>query len=271
MINKLAKALFGVGFLLLAACSSAPEKVYDVTTYQSLSYALLDMADRKRQLEHYDEAIKYYLQGESYALKRNDKITVGLSRLKRAAIHLIRQQHPQAWVLISDVEQMNQYESLDLDNALLFLKARFAHANGDTPSALSQLKQLEQAYAASGDIEKQIYYRLVGWQYQPASIAAVSLSAIEQDIAVLDIRVETHQQNNIEIYSYALYHYAKRLVELADPKAVQAIDKAIKHFSRLELTSKIRDCYQLAADYYAGVGDVDKAAYFNQQISVQSL
>ena len=72
--------------LLVAGCSSAPEKVYQVNTYEQASSDLTRLADRKRQLQQYDEALELYLKAEEFALKRNDQRKIGFSKLKRALI-----------------------------------------------------------------------------------------------------------------------------------------------------------------------------------------
>ncbi|NQZ09682.1 MAG: hypothetical protein HRT35_21235 [Algicola sp.] len=233
---------------------------YQVTKYQEISLSLLALADRKRQLELYDEALMYYLEAENFAQKRNDKSTLGISRLKRAAIHIELKQYPQAQVLINQVEQMNQFDTVDLANPLMFIQAKLSYSKGDVTQAVGLITQLEQAYIEVQ--EKNIYYRMVRWVYQPEGVAMVM---IEQDMAVLEALVVEHQLMNIEIYSYALLHYAKWLASQKDSRAEAAIIKAIEHFSQLELTSKIRDCYQIGADYYRLMGQREKADYFQLQ------
>ena len=246
--------------VLLCGCSSPPLVEYQVTTFKEISLSLLALADRKRQLELYDEALLLYLEAENFAQKRNDKTSLGISRLKRAAIHIELKQYPQAETLINQVEQMNQFDTVDLANPLMFIQAKLSYSKGDVTEAVGLIAQLEQAYIEVP--EKNIYYRMVRWVYQPKGVL---MAVIEQDMAVLEALVAEHQLMNIEIYSYALLHYAEWVATQKDSRAEAAITKAIEHFSQLELTSKIRDCYQIGADYYQLMGQRDKAAYFQAQ------
>jgi tetratricopeptide (TPR) repeat protein len=247
--------------LLLVSCSSPPKIQYQVTTYKQLSETFLQRADTKRQLKEYEQALSLYKQAEGYAQKRNDKTLMGVSQLKRAVIHLQLSQRNEADILISQVEQMSQYEATDLANPLRFIRAKLAYLDGDIKTAIALLIQLEQTFIAIP--EKSIYYRMVRWEYQPDSVAT---SVIEQDMVVLDKLVAEDELRNIEIYSYALYQHAKWLGGQGDSRFDAAINKALAHFSSMALVSKIRDCYQLAADYHRLVGDAEKAAYFQAQV-----
>ncbi len=264
MINhlmfKYCKTVLCLLATLLCGCSSPPPAEYQVTTYKDISLSLMALADRARQLEIYDEALVLYLEAESYAQKRNDKMALGISVLKRAAIHIELKQYPQAQTLIHQVAQMNQFEAVDLANPLMFIQAKLAYSKGNVTRAVGLISQLEQTYI---DVpEKNIYYRMVRWVYQPQG---VTIAVIEQDMVALEALVVEHKLMNIEIYSYALFNYAKWLAMQQNSKAEAAIAKAIEHFSHLELTSKIRDCYQVGADYYRLVGQGDKADYFQAQ------
>lgn len=256
MIRPVAFLLIG----LLSACSSLPPVEYEVSTYQKISHSRLALADRNRQMEQYQQALDLYKQAETYAQKRNDKLTLGISRLKRAAIHIELKQQADALALINQVEKIQQYEAVGLNNPLMFIRAKLAYGEGDVDGAVILLAELEQTYIEQP--ERNIYYRMVRWVYQPDSVA---LAVIQQDVTTLGKLVAGHELSNIEIYSYALFNYAKWLGGQGDELAEAAIAKAIGHFSQLELTPKIRDCYQLGADYYRLVGLGDKADYFQLQ------
>jgi len=242
------------------ACSSKPQKNYDVTTLQTISYALLDLADRKRQLEQYEQALMLYREAESYALKRNDRMTAGLSKLKRAAIHIQLGQNDLAQGLIKEVENTILYEAVPLDGAVVLLKAQLLKANGEPESALQLLFTLETQY--KDNTEKRNYYRMVAWSYMPSKF---ELTEIEQSVSELSALKKQHKLNNIEIYSYAIYHYTRYLAEQNNILAETYIPIAIDHFSTIELSNKIQKCYELAAQYYTRTNQPKKAEYHQQQ------
>ena len=256
------KVLLSIALVtLISGCSSAPEKQYEVRTYQRMSYSWMALADRKRQQEEYVQALELYQRALKYAQKRNDLFNIGISKLKSAAIYITLKQFERADELIRQVTQTDEYEPVDLGNPIKFIRAKLLHAQGNTVKAVELLKQLEASYLE--DVERNIYYRLVRWSYDNSS---VSMATIEADLVVLDTLVAEHKLNNIEIYSFALYQHAKWLAEQRDSAAETAINQAISHFSTLELTAKIKDCYQLAVDYYQAVGQSDKAVYFRQRV-----
>ena len=139
------KFLIAILFLL-SGCSSAPEKVYQVSNYEQASSELSKLADRKRQLQEYDEALELYLKAEEFALKRNDQRKIGISKLKRALIYIILDDDQQAEMLIAEVEKANQVEKLNLEQAVTFIRAKSLLKQGDKPRALALSSQLEAFY-----------------------------------------------------------------------------------------------------------------------------
>ena len=249
-----------VGISLLTGCSSKPKKDYQVTTLQSVSFVLMEMADHKRQQGQFNKALFMYREAENYALKRNDKHTLALSMLKRAAIHIEQQSLQQARIIIDEVTLMNQHEALEVSSSIKFLEAKYAYESSDITTAVALLTQLQKEYATQP--EKQIYYRLVTWVYQRE---AVSIQQIEKDIQLL-IELKTKAElQNIEIYSYALFQQANYLAEQNDAKAEQAIRMAIRQVSELELSKKISDCYLIGAAYFQRQGQQEKSKYYQQQ------
>lgn len=244
-------------------CSSAPEKQYEVRTYQRLSASWMMQADRKRQLEQYNEALALYRRALKYAQKRNDLFSIGIAKLKSAAVYVQLKQFSQAEVLIKQAVKMNEYEPVELDNPIKFIRAKLLYAQGNVEQSIELLRQLEKAYIS--DQERNIYYRLVRWSYQPNS---VSSEALEADFLALASLIETQKLNNMEIYSFALFEHAKWLVAKKDEQAKTAINKAISHFSMLELTNRIKACYLLAVDYYQTTGQIKKAEHFSQRAEV---
>ena len=187
----------------LCGCSSAPDVSYDVTTYKDMSVKLMGFADRKRQEAHYGDATELYLEAEKYAIKRNDKYLLGLSQLKRAAIAIVQGRLTESSLLLNEVEQMVAFEQVDLKNAIDFVKAKMAIANGDKDTAKALFKGLEDFYQsdAAYSLEKQIYYRLQGWSVDYQGLSGVQ---IEADINSLRGLYQTQQLNNVEIFSFAL-------------------------------------------------------------------
>lgn len=257
--------LYLSGFCLfwLTACSSPPQRDYTNDEYQLLSRMWMQQADKKRAEEDYPNALALYQRAEKYALKRNDLSAIGLAKLKSAAIHITLNAIDKAEALIAQVEQMNAFEQAGLDNAVLFIRAKLHHHLGENAKALPILEALEESYIA--EPERNIYYRMVRWSYQADSVDS---AIIEADMLVLDKLIAERKLDNIEIYSFALYNWAKFLSNNNDSRAEAAINKAIGHFSSLELTAKIRDCYQLAVNYYRGIGEQDKVLYFEAKIEV---
>lgn len=249
--------MLGLLLCLSTGCSSPPEKDYQVTEYRLLANLWMQQADRKRQQEIYPAALTLYQRAEKYALKRNDRLVIGIARLKRAAIHISLSELDKAEQLLLEVERMEQFEPAGLDKSSRFIRAKWLKAQGQVEQAKVILAELEQFYQEQP--ERNIYYRLVRWSYDYNS---VDMAAVDADLQVLNKRVDERQLDNIEIYSFALYEYARYLTKMQDERASAAIDKAIEHFSSLELTAKIRDCYKLAADYYRSSNQLEKAEYF---------
>jgi len=245
---------------LVASCSTKPKKNYQVTTLQSISYSLLDLADRKRQLQQYEQALLLYREAESYALQRNDKYTIGLSQLKRAAIRIQLQQPKLALELIGDVERMVKFENVELAHPLMYIQAQYAKLTGEGATALRLLNQLQAHYQQ--DPEKLGYYRFVAWSYQHD---AVAIDQIEADLNLLTRLKAERKLANIEIYSYAIFHYLNYLVAKDDDRAEGVIKIALAHFSEVELSNKIIECYQLASRFYEKRQLSEKAMYFRQQ------
>ncbi len=248
---------------LVTACSTYPQNQYKVTVNQSLSYKIFKMADRKRQLEQFDLAIGLYLESEKYALKRNDKYLIGLSMLKRASIQIDLKNPKPAATLLTQVRTMNMNETLDLAGPILFIDAKLAKLNGDILLAINKLQILQKSYA--NNIEKQIYYNTVSSVYQSQNIKTTTMMT---NINILDNLLKENNLNNIEIYSYVIYQYAKMLAHAGNSQAEKMIFNAINHFSNLELPNRISACYQLAGHYYEMVGNKEKASYYQQQTKI---
>ena len=111
-------------FLMLAGCSSKPEKSYQVTNFKQAGIDLTRLADRKRQQEAYQDALEMYLSAESYALQSNDQKKIGINKLKRALIYIVLADSNNAQTLIQEVEQANRIERLELAQAIKFVNAK---------------------------------------------------------------------------------------------------------------------------------------------------
>ncbi|MDC2889694.1 hypothetical protein [Psychrosphaera algicola] len=72
---------------------------------------------------------------------------------------------------------------------------------------------------------------------------------------------------NIEIFSYAVFQYGKYLTaqnnELAEPILIDAI----AHFSMLEQSNKIADCYLLLSDFLHNKTNLKNHSIINNKLS----
>ncbi|MBU2883435.1 hypothetical protein KO525_13870 [Psychrosphaera sp. B3R10] len=264
MINSI-KSLIFLGSLIsvvlgLTSCSSVDKQQYEVTTLQSVGNALLTLADDKRQLGQYKEALVYYQESEKYALKRNDKYGFGLSQLKRAAVYLKLNEVEKAKELMDAVAQIEQFEPVGLKNSLLYVKAQYQQYLGNTDIALEHLSTLQKAF--KNEPEKRIFYQFVSWVYDNSSVPVTTIATGYNVLAELKSEGRLY---NIEIFSYAVFQYGKYLTaqnnELAEPILIDAIG----HFSMLEQSNKIADCYLLLSDFFAQQNLPEKSQYYQQQ------
>lgn len=244
----------------LVSCSSVDKQNYDVTTLQSVGNALLTLADEKRQLGQYQEALVYYQESEKYALKRNDKYGFGLSQLKRAAVHLKLDEAEQAKKLMDSVTQIEQFEPVGLVNSLLYIQAQYQQYLGNTEVALQHLSTLQQAF--KNQPEKRIFYQFVSWVYDNSSVPITTIATGYNVLAELKNEGRLY---NIEIFSYAVFQYGSYLTAQNNELAEPILFDAIAHFSMLEQSNKIADCYLLLADFFAQQNQPDKSQYYQQQ------
>lgn len=248
-------ALFG-----LSACSSIDKQSYDVTTIQSVGDALMSLADEKRQLGEYQEALIYYDESEKYALKRNDKYRFALSQLKRASIYLKLDQPEKTQQIIDDISQLERFEKVGLGNPLTFVMAQLAHHRGNTQAAVELLQKLQKNFHKNP--EKRLYYQLVSWVYSPQS---VEFSVIQKGYAELLTLKQQGLLYNIEVFSYAVSHYGQYLAENGMLEAENVLKEAIRHFSMLEQSNNIAKMYMLLADYHQQQNNPEQVEYYRQQ------
>ena len=255
--------------ILISACSSPPEKVYQIDEYSQASIDYMKSADRKRQQEAYAEALNLYLTAENYALKRNDQLTIGISKLKRAQINITLDNLAEAESLIKSVEKANQIEELNLKPSVTFIKAKLLISKGQKSQALELISQLEDYYQA--DVERRAYYQLLRWSYDYQQF---DIESIRQNVETLKTRFTARTLNNIEILSFAHLEYARWAVDYADLEKGQVIiENAIEHFSLLELTPKIARTLEFAANFYSRYNMLDRAVYYQdlyQQLLAQN-
>jgi hypothetical protein len=247
-----------IGLLLLAACSSTPEKNYQVTNFKQVSIDLTRLADRKRQQEEYEDALEMYRSAESYALKSNDQQKIGINKLKRSLIHIILNKSEKAETLIREVEQANRIEQLELEQAINFINAKLLLSKGDKAQAFKLISDLENFY--QGDEERRAYYRLMRWSsdYQQLDLASVQVM-----IDMLTSRFNAKTLDNIEILSFAYLENSRWAAGNADLEQGQIIiEQSIDHFSYLELPAQIAKSLKFAADFYARHGLLEKSDYY---------
>ncbi|MBQ4879053.1 hypothetical protein J8M21_17700 [Pseudoalteromonas luteoviolacea] len=260
MIRSL--ALVVVFVLINTSCSSAPEKQYRVTKYLELTNTWMARGDRKRQEEKLDLALSNYDTGLKYANLRNDLTLMGVLQLKKATIYINQSRFEFALKLIEQAKALHKYEGAELKLPIRALEAKLAHAQGRFKEASASALALSEAY--KDDNERSIYYRWLGVMYSSDSI--MLWEEMDRDLRSLDNLKARGELENIEILSFVVYNNALWKVRDKHAQAQIAIEQAIAHFSELELTNKIRDCYALAVKLYKAQGNEDKAAYFLKRL-----
>ena len=247
-----------IGLLVIAGCSSTPDKSYRVTNFKQASIDFTKLADRKRQQEEYEDAIELYLTAEEYALKSNDQQKIGINKLKRALIYIILDNNQTAETLVREVEQANLIEQLELTQAITFINAKLLLIRGDKAQAFVLISNLETFYQS--DAERRAYYRLMRWSYDYQQLDLASVRVI---IEMLADRFDAKILNNIEILSFAYFEHARWAVVYANLEQGQTIiEQSINHFSLLELTPKIAKSLKFAADFYERHGLAAKSDYY---------
>ena len=247
-----------ISLILLAGCSSKPEKIYQVDNLQQASNSFMKLADRKRQQEEFTEATELYLRAEQYALKRNNQLQVGVSKLKRALIHITLDDNKSAEKLIQEVELANRIEQLDLTQAINFVNAKLLINKGKKNQAFELLSSLEIHYQS--DVERKAYYQLMRWSHDYQQLDSIS---VENIIGLLKARFDSKDLHNVEILSFAYLERARWAVDNAGLEQGQKIlDQAVKHFSLLELTPKIAKVFMFSAEFYQRQGLTVKSNYY---------
>ena len=243
---------------MMAACASAPEKSYQVDDFKQASIDYLKLADRKRQQEEYHDAIELYITAEKYALKRNDQWQIGISKLKRALVHITLDNNLNAETLVEEVVQANRIEKLDLAQAIDFVQAKLLLNKGNQAQAFERLLRLEVFFQS--DVERRAYYRLMRWSHDYQQLEP---AVVKKIVEMLAARYDEKLLNNIEILSFAYFELARWAVPNASLEHGQKIiEQSIKHFSALELTPKITKSLKFAADFYLRHGQSAKSDYY---------
>ncbi len=247
-----------ISLILMVACASSPEKSYQVDDFKQASIDYIKLADRKRQQEEYLDALELYNTAEKYALKRNDQWQIGISKLKRALVHITLNNNLNAETLVEEVVQANRIEKLDLAQAIDFVQAKLLLSKGSQAQAFERLSRLEEFYQS--DAERRAYYRLMRWSHDYQQLEE---AAVQKIVEMLSARYDEKQLNNIEILSFAYFELARWAVHNASlEQGQEIIDRSIKHFSTLELTPKITKSLKFAADFYLRHGLSAKSDYY---------
>ncbi|ESP93178.1 MULTISPECIES: hypothetical protein [Pseudoalteromonas] len=261
MIKYAAAVLVMLLIFLNTGCSSAPEKQYRVTRYLDLANTWTARGDRKRQEQKLDIALSNYNTAYKYAHLRNDLELMGILQLKKAMLYILLDKPDNASQFIEHARQLQVFEGAELSLSIKALEAKQAFEQGETQRASAYADELSAAY--EGNIEKQIYYRWLSWMYTKNSL--LPWEQMNQDLTQLELLKSKGDLNNIEVLSFVVYHNALWRVDHQAPETKQAIEQAIVHFSELELTNRVRDCYGLAARFYRQRGEIEKAHYFSKR------
>lgn len=250
---------------LMVGCSSAPEHHHEVNTYHNVATQLMERADSKRQAKQFDDALSLYQQAYDYSLKRHDKPLMVMSWLKSAAVHIQMQQFDAAIELIAKARQLDLYEPQDFQHSIDFVEAKLWWAQGKSEQALAVFDRLIAFHAE--DLPRHIYYQLQKWQYQRDSM---DFEQVFEAVDMLELLVNFGELDNIEIYSFAVYQQLAGLAETGDVQYqevfVVALNRAVTHFTSLELSYSILSCYRLASDYFSTIGDEARASYYQKQV-----
>jgi hypothetical protein len=242
----------------MVGCSSKPEKIYQVENLQQASNSFMKLADRKRQQEEFKEATELYLRAEQYAVKRNNQLQVGISKLKRALINITLNNDQAAEKLIQQVELANRIEKLELTQPINFVHAKLLLNKGNNNQAFELLRNLEIHFQS--DIERNAYYQLMRWSHDYQQLDITSIASL---IGVLKARFDSKDLHNIEILSFAYLEHARWAVDNANLEQGELIlEQAIEHFSQLELTAKIAKVLKYSADFYQRHGLDVKSDYY---------
>ncbi|KZN59642.1 hypothetical protein [Pseudoalteromonas luteoviolacea] len=247
--------------LLQMGCSSAPEKNYSITRYKDLSMTWMARGDRKRQEQRLEQAVLNYETAYKYANLRNDIELMGLSLLKLASVYLDKKEFIAADEYIRRVNTMQRFENIDFNLSIKAVLAKKAYVAGDSLKAAAYANELVINH--SENLEKSIYYQWLAAKY---STDPVDFTILDKDVEFLLTLKHSAKLENIEVLSFILYQNALWRVDKLEPSAIDATKNAIAHFSELELTNRIRDCYVLLAKYYTSIGDIPSAQYFEQRI-----
>lgn len=245
---------------LLTACSSKPKPNYDVTTLQSISYALMDLADKKRQEENYQQALLLYQEADKYAGRRNDKYLLGLSKLKQAAIHIKTEAFKLAEANLSEVRGIATFEEAKLEAPLMFLQAEYWANTKELEKSKNLYIQLKQRFQS--DPIRSAYYQIGWWRYEPKSLTTEQARALVNRVeqAKLDGTLE-----NIEIYSFVLLKFTEHKLKNKDDDAEALGLRTVKHFTQLEQSRKVLRLYEMMSLYAREKSDLEKAKYYDAQ------
>ena len=249
------------GSCLLLACSSKPKQNYDVTTLQSISYALMDLADSKRQQENYPQALLLYQEADKYSVQRNDKYLLGLSKLKQASIHIKTSALKEAELLINEAREMAVNEVPRLEPAVKFLQAQWYVESGNTSASESLYLQLIERF--KGDAVRSAYYQMAWWQHIPTYLTLAQATALLERVEKIK---NDGELENVEIYSFMLLQYTKRVLQADEVTGASQAKAAIAHFTSLEQTAKIKQIYSWLSAYLARSGQIEQSDYYQRQV-----
>ncbi|KZN32502.1 hypothetical protein N474_17900 [Pseudoalteromonas luteoviolacea CPMOR-2] len=213
--------------------------------------------DRKRQEQKHDQALLNYQTAYKYANLRNDIWLMGMSLLKQASVHIDKGDFATAKEYLQRVKTIQRFEGVDLSHSTKAIQAKSEYIKGNQIGAIELVNDLITVFKENQ--EKSIYYRWLKMKYAQEQ---VDFSTLDADLQQLIALKSSAKLENIEVMSFVLYQNAQWRAERLDKSAEDAIKSAIAHFSQLELTNRIRDCYILLAKYYKAKGDSQSTAYF---------
>ncbi|AWB68003.1 hypothetical protein C2869_16925 [Saccharobesus litoralis] len=249
--------------VLLAACSASAPREYGVTQIQDQARHYYNWAEQLRLQTAYTEADKKYKKAYALFAARNDVKWMINSVLKRALMAIQRQDLPLAEQLLSQATKMAEYESASSLQAVKFVAAQLAHAQGDNEQAVQLLGQITLSHQA--DSEPYWYYLTQQWKIAPESVASADIA---RGVDWLVERYKLKQLEQIEILMFTLNTYCQFMIEQKQDsdKLADYLSRLIAIYANYEMTSKLQLTFAMTARYYQQIGDNQKAAYYRQKI-----
>lgn len=244
-----------ITLLLFISCSSLPEKTYSKNTVKTVYSNYLTVADNARQQKNFKLALNYYDKAIQYASARNERMDVGIIRLKKAQIYLATKNTSAFTTEINHVSQMIKIEQINLADQLNFIRAKSYYMDNKIEEANAIVRNLINKH--SGSFEKETYYK---FQFQKYNLGYMRISEQKEKVGELFELFEDGEIENIEILSFSLYQFCTTLKIEKNKRFEKEIQNALTFYQTIENQKRIKNCYSLLSEYYSN--DIEKSNYY---------